>query len=167
MLAQGQAYSAKRGGLAVVSSGLIFLKKKRNQDLIDVCALCAMYALCWCDVLLSRSRLCTELGGKRKEKGFSSHCYSPIQIHLRGSSHPFPTMKTWAPKRSCLFNYLLYVTCNPHKSGSRFQHQWPCRGRVEIACSCLQALDDAFLRVYNQSTLGQSPLNLFSLFLEF
>ena len=27
MLAQGQASSAKRGGLAVVSSGLIFLKK--------------------------------------------------------------------------------------------------------------------------------------------
>ena len=30
MLAQGQASSAKRGGLAVVSSGLIFLKKKRT-----------------------------------------------------------------------------------------------------------------------------------------
>ena len=28
MLAQGQSSSAKRGGLAVVSSGLIFLKKK-------------------------------------------------------------------------------------------------------------------------------------------
>ena len=35
MLAQGQASSAKRGGLAVVSSGLIFLKKikiKINTD---------------------------------------------------------------------------------------------------------------------------------------
>ena len=30
MLAQGQASSAKRGGLAVVSSGLIFLKKKKK-----------------------------------------------------------------------------------------------------------------------------------------
>ena len=31
MLTQGQAYSAKRGGLAVVSSGLIFLKKKERE----------------------------------------------------------------------------------------------------------------------------------------
>ena len=30
MLAQGQASSAKGGGLAVVSSRLIFLKKKKN-----------------------------------------------------------------------------------------------------------------------------------------
>ena len=30
MLAQGQSSSAKRGGLAVVSSGLIFLKKKEE-----------------------------------------------------------------------------------------------------------------------------------------
>ena len=33
MLAQGQASSAKRGGLAVVSSGLIFLKKKKKLSL--------------------------------------------------------------------------------------------------------------------------------------
>ena len=33
MLAQGQASSAKRGGLAVVSSGLIFLKKKKKKAL--------------------------------------------------------------------------------------------------------------------------------------
>ena len=33
MLAQGQSSSAKRGGLAVdVSSGLIFLKKKKRKD---------------------------------------------------------------------------------------------------------------------------------------
>ena len=32
MLAQGQASSAKRGELAVVSSGLIFLKKKRPKQ---------------------------------------------------------------------------------------------------------------------------------------
>ena len=31
MLAQGQSSSAKRGGLAAVSSGLIFLKKKKVQ----------------------------------------------------------------------------------------------------------------------------------------
>ena len=31
MLAQGQPSSAKRGGLAVVSSGLIFLKKKKKE----------------------------------------------------------------------------------------------------------------------------------------
>ena len=31
MLAQGQSSSAKRGGLAVVSSGLIFLKKKKKK----------------------------------------------------------------------------------------------------------------------------------------
>ena len=31
MLAQDQASSAKRGGLAVVSSGLIFLKKTKNK----------------------------------------------------------------------------------------------------------------------------------------
>src|SRR3712207_6315402 len=31
MLAQGQSSSAKRGGLAVVSSGLIFLKKKKSK----------------------------------------------------------------------------------------------------------------------------------------
>ena len=31
MLAQGQSSSAKRGGLAVVSSGLIFLKKKKRK----------------------------------------------------------------------------------------------------------------------------------------
>ena len=31
MLAQGQSSSAKRWGLAVVSSGLIFLKKKINK----------------------------------------------------------------------------------------------------------------------------------------
>ena len=31
MLAQGQASSAKEGGLAVVSSGLIFLKKKEKE----------------------------------------------------------------------------------------------------------------------------------------
>ena len=31
MLAQSQSSSAKRGGLAVVSSGLIFLKKKRKK----------------------------------------------------------------------------------------------------------------------------------------
>ena len=31
MLAQGQASSAKRGGLSVVSSGLIFLKKKKKN----------------------------------------------------------------------------------------------------------------------------------------
>ena len=31
MLAQGQASSAKRGGLAVVSSGLIFLRKKKEK----------------------------------------------------------------------------------------------------------------------------------------
>ena len=30
MLAQGQASSAERGGLAVVTSGLIFLKKKKK-----------------------------------------------------------------------------------------------------------------------------------------
>ena len=30
MLAQGQSSSAKRGGLAVVSSGLIYLKKKKK-----------------------------------------------------------------------------------------------------------------------------------------
>ena len=30
MLAQGQASSAKRGGLVVVSSGLIFLETKKN-----------------------------------------------------------------------------------------------------------------------------------------
>ena len=32
MLAQGQASSAKRGGLAAVSSGLIFLKKKKSNN---------------------------------------------------------------------------------------------------------------------------------------
>ena len=31
MLARGQSSSAKRGGLAVVSSGLIFLKKIKNK----------------------------------------------------------------------------------------------------------------------------------------
>ena len=31
MLAQGQSSSAKRGGLAVVSSRLIFLKKKKKK----------------------------------------------------------------------------------------------------------------------------------------
>ena len=31
MLAQGQASTAKRGGLAVVSSGLTFLKKKKKK----------------------------------------------------------------------------------------------------------------------------------------
>ena len=31
MLAQGWPSSAKRGGLAVVTSGLIFLKKEKNQ----------------------------------------------------------------------------------------------------------------------------------------
>ena len=35
MLAQGQASSAKRGGLAVVSSGLIFLKKKKKEIEIE------------------------------------------------------------------------------------------------------------------------------------
>ena len=34
MLAQGQSSSAKRGGLAVVSSGLIFLRKKKNDEQI-------------------------------------------------------------------------------------------------------------------------------------
>ena len=33
MLAQGQSPSAKRGGLAVVSSGLIFLKKKKEKKI--------------------------------------------------------------------------------------------------------------------------------------
>ena len=33
MLAQGQPFSAKRGGLAVVSSGLIFLKKKKKINI--------------------------------------------------------------------------------------------------------------------------------------
>ena len=32
MLGQGQSSSAKRGGLAVVSSGLIFLKKKKQNE---------------------------------------------------------------------------------------------------------------------------------------
>ena len=37
MLAQGQASSAKRGGLAVVSSGLIFLKKKiKRKEIKDL-----------------------------------------------------------------------------------------------------------------------------------
>ena len=31
MLAQGQSSSAKRGGLAAVSSGLLFLKKKKKE----------------------------------------------------------------------------------------------------------------------------------------
>ena len=31
MLTQGQAFSAKRGRLAVVNSGLIFLKKKKRK----------------------------------------------------------------------------------------------------------------------------------------
>ena len=31
MLAQGQSSSAERGGLAAVSSGLIFLKKEMNE----------------------------------------------------------------------------------------------------------------------------------------
>ena len=31
MLAQGQSSSAKRGGLAAVISGLIFLKKEKNE----------------------------------------------------------------------------------------------------------------------------------------
>ena len=31
MLAQGQSSSAKRGGLAIVSPGLIFLKKKKEK----------------------------------------------------------------------------------------------------------------------------------------
>ena len=31
MLAQGQASSAKRGGLVAVSSGLIFLEKKKKR----------------------------------------------------------------------------------------------------------------------------------------
>ena len=34
MLAQGQSSSAKKGGLAVVSSGLIFLKKKKKLGAI-------------------------------------------------------------------------------------------------------------------------------------
>ena len=34
MLAQGQPSSAKRGGLAVVSSGLIFLKKKKKVNIV-------------------------------------------------------------------------------------------------------------------------------------
>ena len=33
MLAQGQSSSAKRGELAAVSSGLVFLKKKKKPDL--------------------------------------------------------------------------------------------------------------------------------------
>ena len=36
MLAQGQASSAKRGGLAVVSSGLIFLKKKKKVESVSL-----------------------------------------------------------------------------------------------------------------------------------
>ena len=35
MLAQGQSSSAKRGGLAVVSSGLIFLKKKKSPSYVE------------------------------------------------------------------------------------------------------------------------------------
>ena len=37
MLAQGQSSSAKRGGLAAdVSSGLIFLKKKKEKEIMVV-----------------------------------------------------------------------------------------------------------------------------------
>ena len=39
MLAQGQSSSAKRGGLAVVSSGLIFLGKKKFRKLSLLCML--------------------------------------------------------------------------------------------------------------------------------
>ena len=35
MLAQGQSSSAKTGGLAVVSSGLIFLKKEKKAGLLS------------------------------------------------------------------------------------------------------------------------------------
>ena len=37
MLAQGQSSSEKRGGLAAVSSGLIFLKKKHNKTQWHAC----------------------------------------------------------------------------------------------------------------------------------
>ena len=37
MLAQGQSSSAKRGGLAAVSSGLIFLKRKKNSKAVEAC----------------------------------------------------------------------------------------------------------------------------------
>ena len=37
MLAEDQSSSAKRGGLAVVSSGLIFLKKKKERKISPFC----------------------------------------------------------------------------------------------------------------------------------
>ena len=46
MLAQDQSSSAKRGGLVVdVSSGLIFLKKKKKATLFTKCALICTMAL--------------------------------------------------------------------------------------------------------------------------
>ena len=57
MLAQGQSSSEKRGGLAAVSSGLIFLKKKR-KDLPQVTGLGSSRAYRWkaksCGTLLPR-----------------------------------------------------------------------------------------------------------------
>ena len=49
MLAQGQASSAKRGGLAAVSSGLVFLKKKEKKKLNGKISWRNNFKLCLCN----------------------------------------------------------------------------------------------------------------------
>ena len=44
MLAQGQSSSTKRGGLAVVSSGLIFLGKKKRENFKELNSLYNMFS---------------------------------------------------------------------------------------------------------------------------
>ena len=45
MLAQGQSFSVKRGGLAAISSGLIFLKKTQTNNILDMCSFIAVTIL--------------------------------------------------------------------------------------------------------------------------
>ena len=82
MLAQGQASSAKRGGLAVVSSGLIFLKKekKKGSIYIQFHYLTSHIWECWLPYSFA-NRICCPVWGFLHLTGKKWH-QSSLNLHI-------------------------------------------------------------------------------------
>ena len=70
MLAQGQSSSAKRGGLAGVSSGLIFLKRKKKKDIEHLHQ--------QRELLDSKDAVSSILGASRRPPEDPSPCKGPV-----------------------------------------------------------------------------------------
>ena len=106
MLAQGQPSSAKRGGLAGVSSGLIVLKKKKRkkENSLWLCLL-QVWSHFWGNIILTTKDIhihMTSFHGSCRLNIHIKRLYSAVGLIASGTWHQAPPSHSGDPMALCL-----------------------------------------------------------------